>query len=102
MFRQRLLLKKQTLRLKHGADIRFSTSAGKLKDSGLYYWTEKWNEKGTTIIWVKVPVLKAKTRNSIFMLRTLDNDSWDNFAYISVSKYTGSELKVMLGKEQNN
>lgn len=50
-----------------GADIRFSTSAGKFNDNGLSYWTEKWNENGTSIIWVKVPLLKAKIHNSIFM-----------------------------------
>ncbi|GLU53444.1 DUF2341 domain-containing protein [Dyadobacter frigoris] len=61
-----------------GADIRFSTSAGRLNDSGLSYWTEQWNENGTTIIWVKVPVLKAKTRNSIFMF-------YGNFNAVPVS-----------------
>ncbi|MBE9463939.1 DUF2341 domain-containing protein [Dyadobacter subterraneus] len=50
-----------------GSDIRFSTSSGKLKDSGLAYWTEQWNKGGNTIIWVKIPVLKAKSQNSIFM-----------------------------------
>lgn len=50
-----------------GADIRFSTSTRTPKDSGLSYWTEKWNESGAAIIWVKVPALKAKSRNSIFM-----------------------------------
>ncbi|WP_159471575.1 DUF2341 domain-containing protein [Dyadobacter sp. 3J3] len=50
-----------------GADIRFSTSSGKMSCNGLSYWTEQWNENGSTIIWVKIPVLKAKTRNSIFM-----------------------------------
>lgn len=61
-----------------GADIRFSTSAEKLKDSGLSYWTEQWNENGTTVIWVKVPLLKAKTRNSIFMF-------YGNFKAVAVS-----------------
>ncbi|MEO6687099.1 MAG: hypothetical protein ABIN24_14105 [Dyadobacter sp.] len=48
---------------------------------------------------VKFPLKNASSK---LTLRTLDNDSWDNFQYISVSKYVGSEVKVTLGKEQNN
>ena len=50
-----------------GADIRFSTTSGELKGDGLSYWIEQWNENGVTRIWVKVPVLKSKSQNDIFM-----------------------------------
>jgi len=34
-------------------------------------------------------------------LRTLDNDAWDNFAYVTVSPYTGSDLQITVGKQEN-
>ncbi len=51
----------------NGADIRFSTAPGNLKGSGLSHWTEQWNEDGITRIWVKVPVLKSRAQNTIYM-----------------------------------
>lgn len=50
-----------------GADIRFSTSAGNINAAGLKYWIEQWNIDGTTIIWMKVPVLKANAQNTIYL-----------------------------------
>lgn len=50
-----------------GADIRFSTTSENINAAGLKYWIEQWNVDGTTIIWVKVPVLKVKNVNTIYM-----------------------------------
>ena len=50
-----------------GADIRFSTAAGNMDAKGLSYWIEQWNVDGTSIIWVKVPVLKSKAQNAVYM-----------------------------------
>lgn len=50
-----------------GADLRFSLSPGKFKGTGLSYWIEQWNENGQTRIWVKIPLLKAKSQNTITM-----------------------------------
>jgi len=50
-----------------GADVRFSMSSGKFQGAGLSYWIEQWNENGQTRIWVKIPVLKAKSQNTITM-----------------------------------
>ncbi|WP_159471571.1 hypothetical protein [Dyadobacter sp. 3J3] len=43
-----------------------------------------------------------KNASSKLTLRKLDNDSWANFKYISVSKYSGPEHKGLLGKEESN
>jgi len=50
-----------------GADIRFSTTSGNVNAAGLKYWIEQWNVDGITRIWVKVPVLKVKNGNTIYM-----------------------------------
>lgn len=50
-----------------GADIRFSTSSGKLSGAGLPYWIEQWNDNGVSRIWVKVPMLKAHSKAIIQM-----------------------------------
>ncbi len=49
-----------------GSDVRFSTTAN-VNTNGLSYWTEQWNADGKTVIWVKVPVLKVKADNVIYM-----------------------------------
>ena len=51
----------------NGADIRFSTRSGKLAGAGLSYWIEQWNEQGVSRIWVKVPVLNARSKTTIQM-----------------------------------
>lgn len=50
-------------------------------------------------IFVKWPVKNAA---SALSLRTLDNDAWDNFAYITVSPYGNAEPVVTLGPQQVN
>ncbi len=50
-----------------GADIRFSTMSGNLKDAELPYWIEKWNDSGASCIWVKLPVLKSHGLHTIYM-----------------------------------
>lgn len=50
-----------------GSDIRFSTTSENINTKGLNYWTEQWNVDGKTIIWVKMPVLKVKKQNTIYM-----------------------------------
>ena len=50
-----------------GSDIRFSTSSGNINTTSLKYWIEQWNADGKTTIWVKIPVLKARNANSIYM-----------------------------------
>jgi hypothetical protein len=46
--------------------------------------------------------LSAPNASSKLALRTLDNDNWDNFAYITVSAYSGSEPIVTIGQQKNN
>jgi hypothetical protein len=50
-----------------GADIRFSAASGNPEGAGLSHWTEQWNEKGVSRIWVKVPVLKARSKTTIYL-----------------------------------
>jgi hypothetical protein len=51
----------------NGEDIRFSTTPGSLKGAGLSYWIEQWNHDGISIIWVKMPKLKAHDHQKINM-----------------------------------
>ncbi len=50
-----------------GADIRFSTASATMEADGLSYWIEQWNVDGITRIWVKVPVLKSHSQNTIYL-----------------------------------
>jgi hypothetical protein len=50
-----------------GSDVRFSTTSENINADGLKYWIEQWNVDGITRIWVKVPVLKVKNGNTIYM-----------------------------------
>lgn len=43
-----------------------------------------------------------RNASSKLTLRTLDNDSWDRFAFVTVSAYTGPEPTVVLGQQQSN
>lgn len=49
-----------------GADIRFATGK-KLGGDGLNYWIEQWNVNGVSKIWIKIPDLKAKSKQTIYM-----------------------------------
>ncbi|MDB5002555.1 MAG: hypothetical protein JWQ34_780 [Mucilaginibacter sp.] len=40
--------------------------------------------------------------SSKLALRTLDNDQWDNFGYVTVSPYSGPEPVVTIGEEKKN
>jgi hypothetical protein len=61
------------------------------------YWYDGRSLKGmqdtTTVEW---PLQNASSKLS---LRTLDNDNWDNFSFITVSAYTGPEPTISIGKE---
>lgn len=46
--------------------------------------------------------LSMPSASSKLTLRTLDNDNWDSFAFITVSAYTGPDPTVTLGKQQAN
>lgn len=48
---------------------------------------------------VEWPASKASSKLS---LRVLDNDAWDNFAYVSVSPFSAIEPKVSIGEHQIN
>ena len=48
---------------------------------------------------VKLPMPNAASK---LTLRTLDNDNWDSFAYVTVSAYLGSESIVTMGRQQDN
>lgn len=47
-----------------GGDIRFTDTDGVTL---LPYWIEKWNPRGTSIIWVKVPEIPANGEKKIYM-----------------------------------
>ncbi|MBC7399939.1 MAG: hypothetical protein H7289_08335, partial [Mucilaginibacter sp.] len=64
------------------------------------YWYDGANIKGQqddTIITMTAPDVASK-----LSLRTLDNDQWDNFAFITVSKFIDVEPVVSLGEEKKN
>lgn len=64
------------------------------------YWHDghalKGRQDDVTIEW---PAANAASKLG---LRTLDNDSWDNFAFITVSNYLPSEPVVTVGEEKSN
>ena len=47
-----------------GGDLRFTDSDGVTL---LPYWIEKWNPRGTSIIWVKVPKIPANGEKKIYL-----------------------------------
>ncbi|MEX8548449.1 MAG: DUF2341 domain-containing protein [Mucilaginibacter sp.] len=63
------------------------------------FWYDGSNLKGmqddVTISWPAASNLSSK-----LSLRTLDNDAWDNFAFITVSPYVNVEPTVAIGEEQ--
>ena len=65
------------------------------------FWYDGQNLKGmqddVTVEW---PV--ASRESSKLSLRTLDNDAWDSFKYITVSPFDGAEPKVSIGGQQLN
>lgn len=64
------------------------------------FWYDGQNLKGmqddVTVTW---PMANASSKLS---LRTLDNDAWDNFAYITVSPYMDVVPIVTIGSEVKN
>lgn len=64
------------------------------------YWYDGKCVKGMQDhITVEWPATDASSK---LALRTLDNDSWDNFAYVAVSAYAGSDPIITLGQQKNN
>ena len=64
------------------------------------YWYDGQSLKGKQdSVTAELPSSNASSK---LTLRTLDNDSWDSFAYVTVSAYTGPEPTVSLGKQQTN
>lgn len=65
------------------------------------FWYDGHNLKGMQDdVMVEWPA--ATNASSKLSLRTLDNDAWDNFAYIAVSPYGGAEPRVSIGQQQTN
>lgn len=64
------------------------------------YWYDghHLNGKQDDVV-AELPISNASSK---LMLRTLDNDSWDSFAYITVSAYAGPEPTISLGQQQTN
>lgn len=64
------------------------------------FWNDGNNLKGmedtTMIAW------PGASGSSNLSLRTLDNDNWDNFAYITVSPYFYPEPVINVGAQTNN
>ncbi len=64
------------------------------------YWYDGNMLKGMQDdVTVELPVAKASSKLS---LRTLDNDSWDNFKYITVSSYLNPQPVVTIEQQENN
>lgn len=64
------------------------------------YWYDGCGLKGQRDnMAVALPMLNASSK---LTLRTLDNDNWDSFAFITVSAYTGPDPTVTLGQRQTN
>ena len=64
------------------------------------YWYDGQSLRGKQDdVTVALPMPNASSK---LTLRTLDNDHWDSFAYISVSAYLGAEPVVTMGKQEVN
>lgn len=64
------------------------------------YWYDGRSLKGQQDdVVVELPIRNASSR---LTLRTLDNDDWDCFAYVTVSAYTGPDPTVTVGQQQSN
>jgi hypothetical protein len=62
------------------------------------YWYDGTNLNGKQDdVTATIPTPDASSK---LALRTLDNDQWDNFAYVTVSPYTGPEPAVTIGDEK--
>ena len=64
------------------------------------FWYDGHNLNGrqdeVTVSW------PAADGSSKLSLRTLDNDAWDNFAYITVSPFIAAEPRVSVGRQKSN
>ena len=64
------------------------------------FWYDGHSLKGMQDdVIVEWPTANASSKLS---LRTLDNDAWDNFAYITVSPYSNAKQVITIGKQQDN
>ena len=64
------------------------------------FWYDGHNLNGSQDdVAVKWPTANASSKLS---LRTLDNDAWDNFGYITVSSFSGSKQIIVVGKQEGN
>lgn len=64
------------------------------------YWYDGHHLNGKQDnVTIKLPEPNASSK---LTLRTLDNDNWDSFDFITVSAYTGPDPTVTLGQQQSN
>ena len=70
----------------------------KWRPAALWYDGKNLNgiQDNVTVSW---PVANLSSK---LLLRTLDNDAWDNFAFVTVSSFSNGEQQLTIGIEEKN